>query len=218
MFKVDLHTHSTLSYDGGLSQVDYNRILSHGILNVVAITDHNEIGFALDLQKKLGHKIIVGEEIKSTGGDIIGLYLREKIEKGLSIIETVERIKAQDGLVYLPHPLDRFRSGLNKSDISEISDQVDIIEIFNARYITGGNNKAQVTCRNLDKTAAVGSDSHQVSEIGRTYNVLSEAPTRESLLTLLPKATFKTSYIRPWQFFNPMLNKLRKHHQLARKQ
>lgn len=95
MPKIDLHTHSIASKDGAITADDYERMLETGLLDYIAVTDHNRIDFAAELHAKLGEKIIVGEEIKTTEGEIIGLYLTEAIPALLTPEETVQRIKEQ---------------------------------------------------------------------------------------------------------------------------
>ncbi|MCA9330415.1 PHP domain-containing protein, partial [Candidatus Saccharibacteria bacterium] len=113
MYKVDLHTHSQASPDGGITAEQYAHVLSTGLLDMIAITDHNSIAYAQEVQKQLGDKIIVGEEIMTNDGEIVGLFLTQVIEPGLSAQETCRRIKAQHGLVYIPHPFETVRKGLH---------------------------------------------------------------------------------------------------------
>src|ERR1039457_5438980 len=104
MFKVDLHTHSPASPDGGISADQYIEAISTGVLDCVAITDHNRINFAKKLNHSVGDKIIIGEEIMTSGGEIIGLYRNEQVPANLTPIDTIRIIKDQGGLVYIPHP------------------------------------------------------------------------------------------------------------------
>ena len=108
-YKIDLHTHSIISYDGGITEKQYRKILEMGILDYVAITDHNETRFAGIMQKKFGDKIIIGEEIKTKEGEIIGLFLKKTIASGQSTEETAAAIHLQGGLVYIPHPFETRR-------------------------------------------------------------------------------------------------------------
>ena len=132
-YKVDLHTHSIISHDGGITAAQYEKILQSGALDCVAITDHNETSFGRILQKKLGDRIIIGEEISTTAGEIIGLFLKETIPGGISIDEAIASIKHQEGLVYIPHPFEKFRKGLQQSTMDRIVTDIDIIEVFNGR-------------------------------------------------------------------------------------
>src|ERR1700690_3423004 len=97
---LDLHTHSILSHDGGVTEADYTTILNHGILDCVAVTDHNQILFAQRLHTRFKNRIIVGEEISTAEGHLIGLFLTRAIAPGLSAEKTAYHIKEQNGLVY----------------------------------------------------------------------------------------------------------------------
>src|SRR5258706_6823038 len=114
--KIDLHTHSIFSPDGGITEKEYEEIISKKILDVIAITDHNRIGFAQKMQKKLGKSIIVGEEIWTSDGELIGLFLTKEIKPHLSLRETLKAIHDQDAIAYVPHPLDIFRKGIGESN------------------------------------------------------------------------------------------------------
>ncbi len=134
MKKIDLHTHSEASRDGGITAEQYAYILRNEILDVIAITDHDRIDFALGMQKALGaDKIIVGEEITTSQGEIIGLYLEEKVDPGMSAQETIDAIKLQDGIVYIPHPFEKVRKGLQEDILTALIDDIDIIEGYNGR-------------------------------------------------------------------------------------
>src|SRR3989337_574007 len=125
-YKIDLHTHSIISHDGGLSAEHYTNIIEKRILDFIAITDHNETRFARIMQQKLGQRIIVGEEIGTTEGEIIGLFLQNTIPGGLTPEKTVQEIKAQNGLVYIPHPFETFRKGLQRDTLERIVKYIDI--------------------------------------------------------------------------------------------
>src|SRR5579859_1723916 len=133
LYRVDLHTHSIISQDGGITAWQYEKILQSGELDCIAITDHNETSFARIMRKKLGDCIIVGEEIDTQEGEIIGLYLKETIPGGIGLDEAIASIKHQGGLVYIPHPYEHFRRGLQKSAMLRIAGDTDIVEVFNGR-------------------------------------------------------------------------------------
>jgi len=138
----------------------------------LAITDHNSIAGALAVREISPIPIIVGEEIRTQCGEIIGLFLHEEIPPGLTPRETVRGIHEQGGLVYIPHPLDRARHGsaLWFGALMEIIEFVDIIEVLNARVMFPSDNTRAVKlaeCYGLSQGA--GSDAHQGSEIGRAY-------------------------------------------------
>lgn len=188
-FKVDLHTHSFVSPDGGIKAEQYYVALDQGTLDVIAITDHNQTDLALSLKRELGDRIIVGEEIMTSAGEIIGLFLEQNIEPGLSPIETVKQIKDQNGLVYIPHPFESVRKGLHPAALEELVDYIDIVEICNGRtFLQNRSAQAVVWTRLNHKVGAASSDAHGVRGLGKTYTRLSEMPTRQNLVKLLGTA------------------------------
>lgn len=189
MYKVDLHTHSIASPDGGISFEQYKRAFDEGVIDTVAITDHNSVSFAKDAHEKLGDLIIVGEEIMTKQGEIIGLYLTQEVPPLLSPLETVKHIKDQGGIVYVPHPFETFRKGLSATVLEEIADYVDIIEVCNGRaFLQKKSSKAVVWTRLNNKDSAASSDAHGYKGLGRTYSSLPELPTKDTLLGILDRA------------------------------
>jgi predicted metal-dependent phosphoesterase TrpH len=169
--KTDIHMHTEFSPDSSTKLEDFlKRCMQRG-LESVAVTDHNTIDGALALRDIAPIDIIVGEEIKSRDGDIIGLFLNKPIPGGLPALETVHIIKDQGGLVSIPHPFDHFRRlVIRKEALNLIVPYIDIIEGFNAR---NNLNQDNITAQQFAKkhgiiTASV-SDSHTLFEIGRTY-------------------------------------------------
>lgn len=190
MFKVDLHTHSIHSPDGGIGSEQYKHALSTGLVDYVAVTDHNSISFAKELQASFGDRVVIGEEIMTSVGEIIGLYLEEKIYPGLSPIDTIKLIKDQGGLVYIPHPLETFRHGLQIDVLEQIQDHIDIVEIGNGRALLQSKYAQILVWSNLNHLiGAASSDAHGRLGLGRTYTSVTEIPTRDSLLHLLQKGT-----------------------------
>ena len=211
MFKVDLHTHSILSHDGGITESQYRQLIRTKTLNCVAITDHNEIDFALKMYKKLGESVIVGEEVSTKEGHIIGLFLKKKISPNQSFIETIKQIRAQKGIVYIPHPLEERRKGLTYESILKVQTKIDIIETFNARTIVQKNLDAvNKIIKNQPIATSSSSDAHGLSGIGTAYNRVETAPTKTNLLKIL--ATNQPQKMKaPWiSFLQPKINTLRK--------
>ncbi len=186
MYKVDLHTHSVASPDGGITLDQYAHILSTGVLDVIAITDHNTIDFAVHANLKLGDRIIVGEEIMTTMGEVVGLYLKQPVQPGLSPLETVKQIKDQGGLVYVPHPFESIRKGLHPSVLEELIDYLDIIEVCNGRAFLQNRSAQTVIWAKLNRVVgAASSDAHGVRGLGKTYSHVKELPTQEDLVKVL---------------------------------
>jgi predicted metal-dependent phosphoesterase TrpH len=187
--KIDLHTHSIASHDGSLKTEDYRRMLDAGQLDCIAVTDHNVISFAKQLNEELGHQIIIGEEISTLDGEIIGLYLQEAIRPGLSAAATVQAIKKQGGLVYIPHPFETVRKGIKKATLDSISKDVDIIETQNGRAIFQNKSEQAIAWATEHKIPGIASsDSHGWHGWGRTYSIVSAIPTRATLVDLLSQA------------------------------
>jgi predicted metal-dependent phosphoesterase TrpH len=211
MIKVDLHTHSTASPDGGITADQYHRALTTRLLDVVAITDHNRIDFALSLRQKMGEAIIVGEEIMTTAGEIVGLFLTNVIKPGLSPLETIKQIKEQDGVVYIPHPFETIRKGLHPSVLDELVDHVDIIEVCNGRAFFQNRSEQTVVWTRINaKIGAASSDAHGFQGLGATYTSVSEMPTRDNLLRLLDNGIPMTGRPSVRALLYPKLNRLRK--------
>lgn len=211
MFKVDLHTHSVASPDGGISADQYAHLLSTGVLDVVAVTDHNRIDFALKLQGELGDRVIVGEEIMTTGGEIIGLFLTEMVQPGLSPLETVRCIKDQGGLVYIPHPFETMRKGLASETLEELQDHLDIIEIVNGRAFMQNRQTKSALFAKLHRVAgAASSDAHGVRGVGKTYTATKDIPTPATLLSLIAQGTCFTGRPSARALLYPRYHRLRK--------
>ncbi len=211
MPRIDLHTHSIVSPDGSLTLVDYRVMLDSGRLDAVAITDHDQISFALEAHSKLGGRIIVGEEITAREGEIIGLFLSTLIPPGLSVAETVEQIHAQNGLVYMPHPFETVRKGLPRAVLDRIKDDIDIIEVFNGRAIFQNKSRqAWLWAAEHGIPGAASSDAHGRVGWGRTFSQLSEQPTAQNLPELLRCAKLGRHYVGSRGILYPKLNRMRK--------
>lgn len=211
IYKVDLHTHSEHSVDGSITASQYQQALRSKKLDVVAVTDHNSVDFALALHKELGDAIIVGEEIMTTAGEIIGLYLKETIRPGLSPLETIKQIKDQGGIVYIPHPFETVRKGLHPAVLDELVDHVDIVEICNGRaFFQNKSQQAVVWTRVNGKLGAASSDAHGRQGLGSTYTTLSEKPTRDTMLGLMNAGVPITGRPTVRALLYPKLNRLRK--------
>lgn len=209
-YKLDLHTHSIISQDGGITASQYEKILQSGELDCVAITDHNETSFARIMQKKLGERIIIGEEITTTEGEIIGLYLQETIPGGIRLEEAVASIKHQGGLVYIPHPFEHFRKGLQAEALERIVANIDIIEVFNGRGKFRGKPSlaTQFALKNALPQAA-SSDAHGWRGLGHTSSALAEFPMQKNLKSLLATALLDKTYAPFYTFFYPLLNRIK---------
>ena len=200
---IDFHVHTDLSPDG---QVAINEVVTAAKrrgLHGVAVTDHNEIENALKLKESPtanDYIVIVGEEIRTSAGEITGLFLKEFIPPGLSPEETIRRIKSQGGLVVVPHPFCRLRkSKLKIQTLKQIAPLVDIIEVFNARNVfKADNRKAREFALEHKKLMVVGSDGHLAYEYGRAYVKIKSCVTAEDCKKNLSSAEFVNSSSPLW--------------------
>jgi glycosyltransferase involved in cell wall biosynthesis len=169
LIDVDLHMHTDHSYDCATPvEVLLSQARARG-LGAIAITDHNEISGALEARAKAeGIKVIVAEEVKTADqGEVIGLFIEEKIPRGMTLEKTIAEIKRQGGLVYVPHPFDRLHSVPDYEHLLGVLDDVDAIEVFNPRVaISEFNEEAVRFAAKYRIPAGAGSDAHVPQGLG----------------------------------------------------
>ena len=169
LIDVDLHMHTDHSYDCATPvEVLLAEARSRG-LGAIAVTDHNEISGALEARAKAnGVKVIVGEEVKTKEqGEVIGLFIEEKIPRGMTLQETIAEIKRQGGIVYVPHPFDRMHSVPDYEHLLAVIDDVDAIEVFNPRIaISEFNEEAVRFAAKYRIPGGAGSDAHVPQGLG----------------------------------------------------
>jgi predicted metal-dependent phosphoesterase TrpH len=188
-----------------------SRCLEVGI-SCLGVADHNTIAGALKLKEMAPFSIIVGEEILTLNGEVIGFFLTQEIPSKLSIEETVAQIKAQNGLVCIPHPYDRLRVSVFRDQIFEdIMPDVDIIEVFNARSLSpGSSTRAAQLVQKYGKLASAGSDAHTLPEIGNAYVEMPNFNDKEEFLASLAKGKISGNKSSPTAYFVSTWNKLKK--------
>jgi predicted metal-dependent phosphoesterase TrpH len=172
LIEVDLHMHTDHSGDCATPVDVLLQTARDRGLGAIAITDHNEVSGALEARKiaeEMGDiKVIVAEEVKTAEqGEVIGLFLEEKIPKGLTMAETIAEIRRQGGLVYVPHPFDRFHSVPDYEHLLDIVEEIDLLEVFNPRVaLTAFNEEAVRFASKYRIVPAAGSDSHVAQGLG----------------------------------------------------
>jgi predicted metal-dependent phosphoesterase TrpH len=172
LIEVDLHMHTDHSGDCATPVEVLLQTARDRGLGAIAITDHNEVSGALEAREIAAEmddiEVIVAEEVKTAEqGEVIGLFLEEKIPKGMTMAETIAAIREQGGLVYVPHPFDRFHSVPDYEHLIEIVDEVDILEVFNPRVaVTAFNEEAERFARKYRIVPGAGSDSHVAQGLG----------------------------------------------------
>lgn len=209
MVHIDLHTHSTGSPDGSLSLADYAQALSSS-LDYIAITDHDEIYRAQVIQKELGNQIIIGEEITTSEGELVGLFLTKRVLSGQSALATAKAIRAQGGLVYVPHPFETVRKGMPRSVLDTLADVVDIVEAHNGRAFFQNKGPLATTWARLhSKPVCASSDAHGRRGLGTTMTTVAAAPTAKNLVELLQNGRLITARPPLFSLLYPKLNRFR---------
>jgi predicted metal-dependent phosphoesterase TrpH len=172
LIEVDLHMHTDHSPDCATPvEVLLETARDRG-LGAIAITDHNEVSGALEARRIAegmdGLKVIVAEEVKTAEqGEVIGLFLEKKIPRGMTMAETIAAIREQGGLVYVPHPFDRFHSVPDYEHLLDIVEEIDVLEVFNPRVaLTAFNEEAERFARKYRIVPGAGSDSHVAQGLG----------------------------------------------------
>jgi predicted metal-dependent phosphoesterase TrpH len=172
LIEVDLHMHTDHSPDCATPvEVLLETARDRG-LGAIAITDHNEVSGALEARRIAEGmddiEVIVAEEVKTAEqGEVIGLFLEEKIPKGMTMAETIAAIRAQGGLVYVPHPFDRFHSVPDYEHLLDMVEEIDVLEVFNPRVaLTAFNEEAERFARKYRIVPGAGSDSHVAQGLG----------------------------------------------------
>jgi predicted metal-dependent phosphoesterase TrpH len=169
LLRADLHLHSIFSHDGRSSlEALIERSRECG-LDRIALTDHNTVEGALELARMAPELTIVGEEVKTREGEVIGLFITEYLAPYQTPEDVMDLIHEMGGLTYLPHPLDRRRSHFRPERIVEVADRIDIIETYNPWCDAAANAAAARLANDLGKVAATGSDAHAVQELGRSW-------------------------------------------------
>jgi predicted metal-dependent phosphoesterase TrpH/glycosyltransferase involved in cell wall biosynthesis len=166
---VDLHMHTDHSPDCATPVTTLLDTATKVGLGAIAVTDHNEISGALEARElSNGIKVIVAEEIKTADqGEVIGLFIEEKIPRGMTLQETIAEIRRQGGLVYVPHPFDRMHAVPDYEHLLDVVDEIDAIEVFNPRVaFTAFNEEAARFAAKYRIVAGAGSDSHVVQGLG----------------------------------------------------
>ena len=171
LIDVDLHMHTDHSHDCATPVESLLETARDRGLGAIAVTEHNEISGAVAaaaIADQYGVKVILGEEVKTASqGEVIGLFITEKIERGMTLAETVAEIKRQGGLVYVPHPFDRMHAVPDYEHLLPIVDQIDLIEIYNPRVaLDTFNEEAARFAAKYRIPAAAGSDSHVTQGLG----------------------------------------------------
>jgi predicted metal-dependent phosphoesterase TrpH/glycosyltransferase involved in cell wall biosynthesis len=191
LIHVDLHMHTDHSHDCATPVERLLETAKERGLGAIAVTDHNEISGALEAERQAdGIKVIVAEEVKTADqGEVIGLFIREKIPRGLTLDETIAEIRRQGGLVYVPHPFDRMHSVPDYEHLLAVVEQIDAIEVFNPRVaMKSFNEEAARFAAKYRIVAGAGSDSHVPQGLGSVKIAMRDFDGPEEFLESLRDA------------------------------
>jgi len=211
LLKADLHIHTEYSMDCGTPlDAVIKRCQELGI-NCIAVADHGTVEGALEMQRIAPFTVIVAEEILTPHGELMGMFLKENIPSGLSVEQTIAQIRAQDGIVCVPHAFDTFRpSALGDRIIEEIAQEIEVVEVFNARSLLHRSSEKALAFANKYSTArSAGSDAHTPGEIGNAYVEMPEFESRDDFLQALTRGKVIGHRTNPLTHFASAWNKLK---------
>ncbi len=174
MLRVDLHLHSDYSHDGRSSLHELVDRARECKLDRIALTDHNTVEGAFALARLAPALAIVGEEVKTLEGEVIGLFITDRLPPFLSPEDAMDLVHSMGGLVYIPHPFDRQRAHYRPERVVELAPRIDIVETYNPWCDPAANRAAAHLAGELGKVTATGSDSHAAHELGRSWMEIEE--------------------------------------------
>jgi predicted metal-dependent phosphoesterase TrpH len=170
--RVDLHSHTMWSGDSTTTPDEVDQAVRESGLDVLCITDHNAIRGAVELSALLPCRVIVGEELRTHAGEVIGLFLTDRIPIGTAPAEAARAIRAQGGVVYVPHPFDPMRRNLSEAALYDLARAglVDAVEVINAKTsLRSLNERAHAFAVEFDLAHGAGSDGHVPNALGAAF-------------------------------------------------
>lgn len=199
--KTLIHVHTNYSYDSDIPVEALADFVLREEIDCIAVTDHDTIEGAVRLQAMTDCRVIVGEEVSTRDGHLIGLFLKHHVEPGMSAMDTARAIRDQGGLVLVPHPFIRsFGCGLRKKTV-EIAEFIDAVEIFNSQNLSPlADWEAIRFAKKRELPTFVGSDSHSTMSIAPAYQMMPAFDSPEEFLISLQSAVF-TRRLHPARYF-----------------
>ena len=171
--RVDMHSHTCYSGDAVTTIDELAERVESAALDVLCITDHHAVRGAVEARARgIGCRVVVGEEVRTRAGEVIGLFLDERIPHGLTPEETIGRIRSQGGVVYVPHPFDPVRRPLAEPVLRDLAGQgqIDAVEVLNAKVsLDHLNSRAGDFATSAGLPGGAGSDAHDPAGIGAAY-------------------------------------------------
>jgi predicted metal-dependent phosphoesterase TrpH len=209
---IDFHTHTSISKDSLVTPEKLISTARRKHLDRVVVTDHNSIAGALAAHALDPQRIIVGEEIMTTKGEILAAFVTELVPRGLSPQETIQRLRTQGAFIGVAHPFDSWRNGAWKlEDLLEIAALVDAVEIFNARCTAREDNqRAKEFARQHNLPGTAGSDAHAAFEMGKARLVLPQFDGPETLRQVIRQGQVQGGLSPFWVHFASFYARWRK--------
>jgi len=186
--RVDMHSHTMWSGDSTTTPDEIVEAVAESGLDVLCITDHHSIRGAQQLAPRLaalGCRVIVGEELRTHHGEIIGLFLRERLPHGMASAEAAAAVRAQGGLVYVPHPFDPTKHNLAEQALAALVGDglVDAVEVLNAKTaLPGLDARAAAFAADHDLAPGAGSDAHVPDALGAAFMVMPDFDGPQEML------------------------------------
>ncbi len=215
LWRVELHCHTRASFDSLTSPEAIVRACQEKGIDRIAITDHNTMGGIAAVQALAPDLVIPAEEIKTTEGEVIGWFMTEEIPRGLSLEETLARLREQGAVIGVPHPLDSLRMGsaLGREALMRVIDQVDALEVLNARCLRqSDNDEARAIAEAHGKLMTAGSDAHAAREIGTAIMIMppfhDAASFRASLAQARIEGRLSGGHVRFYSTYAKIVKKL----------
>jgi len=200
LIRVEFHCHTRYSKDSLTSPERLVKACHHKGIDRVVVTDHNTIAGARAAQALDPELVIVGEEIKTTRGELLAVFVTEEVPAGLSPQETIRILKEQGAFISVSHPFDIYRGGhWNEADLLEILPNVDAIEVFNSRcWSPEFNHQARELAEKHDIPGTVGSDAHAPLELGRAVLLLEQFQGLNELRSVIRRGVPQVRWSPPW--------------------
>lgn len=202
--RVDLHSHTMWSGDSTTTPDEVGRAVVEAGIDVLCITDHHAILGARELARQLPCRVVIGEEMRTRAGEVIGLFLTERIAAGTTAVDAAAAIRDQGGIVYIPHPFDPMRRNLAEHALRELTELglVDAIEVHNAKTsLTSLNARAAAFAYEHGLRAGAGSDAHVPDALGAAFVEMPDFDGPADFLAKLAEAQVVGHHwdkARPW--------------------
>jgi predicted metal-dependent phosphoesterase TrpH len=202
--RLEFHCHTVYSKDSLTRPRDLVEACRRKGIDRVIVTDHNTIAGARAAHALDPERVIVGEEVMTTRGELLAAFVTEEIPKGLTPAEAIRRLKDQGAFISVSHPFDRWRNGAwQEEDLLEIVPEIDAIEVYNSRcMLPRFNREAQQFAEKHQLAGTVGSDAHAAFELGQSFMELPLFTSAQELRNVIGAGVPKMSWSPPWFHFS----------------